>query len=458
MAASRNEYVLDELICYLSNPLFQVPVISFMENNCIIFEPSCEDSSECKQVHKDYKKMIDTLLSSFLTDTGLSHDQILRALKDLNSKPELRDIFQNLFEQVLAADDPDIFFRLMVQKNIELQQQALMLIVQLQGNLPASLLMEPALEKKALKPDTFSEDDVLKAVLEQSKKEYDADQKQLQAKDEEQVQAIIIISRDETTRLQEEMKREHDKLTQKLATVSIEEPTTSKAKVPDVTSSQSNKTMPPFLSQQSLTDLKSAPSLVSPKDSVTGSSSESAVTAKTLPATSGKSPSIGKPPTMDNMDHGEPGRNLLGHSVQKSQSGKSIGGVVKGGPSSTEAAANWLQSAQTEVQSSTAHSAAVRAMAATMQNLSPEEQKKREEFLKQQRDKLMAMKKKEREKLLLSAERSQPQRPVSARAAHAAMSQDNRLTKTVNPEDEKKLAMRRAIASRIKTELMGKKD
>ena len=93
-----------------------------------------------------------------------------------------------------------------------------------------------------------------------------------------------------------------------------------------------------------------------------------------------------------------------------------------------------------------------------MQHLSAEDQKKREQFLKQQRDKLMAMKKKEREKLLLSAERSQPQRPVSARAARAALNQDNRLTKTVNPEDEKKLAMRRAIANRIKTELMDKRD
>ena len=74
-------------------------------------------------------------------------------------------MLQNLFEQVLAADDPDIFFRLMVQKNIELQQQALMLIVQLQGNLPSSLLTAEAANAKKTKPDT-SEDDVLKAVLE----------------------------------------------------------------------------------------------------------------------------------------------------------------------------------------------------------------------------------------------------------------------------------------------------
>ena len=35
MASKRSEYVLDELVCFLSNPLFQVPVLSFMESKCL---------------------------------------------------------------------------------------------------------------------------------------------------------------------------------------------------------------------------------------------------------------------------------------------------------------------------------------------------------------------------------------------------------------------------------------
>ena len=37
---------------------------------------------------------IDLMLEGFRTDTGLTHDQIVTAMKDLNSKPDLRDIFQ----------------------------------------------------------------------------------------------------------------------------------------------------------------------------------------------------------------------------------------------------------------------------------------------------------------------------------------------------------------------------
>jgi hypothetical protein len=46
---------------------------------------------------------------------------------------------QSLFEQFFAAEDYQIFVRLMVQKNIELQQQALAMIMQVQGGLPDSL-------------------------------------------------------------------------------------------------------------------------------------------------------------------------------------------------------------------------------------------------------------------------------------------------------------------------------
>ena len=54
---------------------------------------------------------------------------------------------------------------------------------------------------------------------------------------------------------------------------------------------------------------------------------------------------------------------------------------------------------------------------ASLSQLSPEELKKRQEFLRQQRDKLLAMKKDAREKQLGVATQSQPGRPQSARAA-----------------------------------------
>ena len=89
-------------------------------------------------------------------------------------------------------------------------------------------------------------------------------------------------------------------------------------------------------------------------------------------------------------------------------------------------------------------------------SLSAEELKQRQDFLKQQRDRLIEMKQKEREKQLLSAEKQNPkQRPSSARAARSVLKQGG-AGPNAPKADDKQLAMRRAIANRLKEEVIGK--
>lgn len=93
-----------------------------------------------------------------------------------------------------------------------------------------------------------------------------------------------------------------------------------------------------------------------------------------------------------------------------------------------------------------------------MAGMSADEIKKRQEYLRQQRDKLLAMKKKEREKQLLTAEQSNPGRPISAQVARRSMKEGEGSEETqskVSPEEQKKIEMRRTIANKLKAELMG---
>jgi len=48
-------------------------------------------------------------------------------------------VFQGLFELILATESFRLFSRLMTQKNLELQQQALMLIMKQLGHIPDSM-------------------------------------------------------------------------------------------------------------------------------------------------------------------------------------------------------------------------------------------------------------------------------------------------------------------------------
>lgn len=97
---------------------------------------------------------------------------------------------------------------------------------------------------------------------------------------------------------------------------------------------------------------------------------------------------------------------------------------------------------------------------AAMGSLTAEQVKERQEYLRQQRDKLLEMKKREREKQLHNASKDLHQRPTSARVAHKAISRGGDVSteaKSTNVDDEKKLAMRKAIAERLKAEVIGSK-
>lgn len=91
------------------------------------------------------------------------------------------------------------------------------------------------------------------------------------------------------------------------------------------------------------------------------------------------------------------------------------------------------------------------------QQLSADEIRQRQEFLRQQRDKLLAMKKEAREKQLHAAERDYgSHRPVSARAARSALQASVGQQSAASAENDKKMAMRKAIAEKLRQEVIGK--
>ncbi|KAG7168701.1 Cilia- and flagella-associated protein 36-like 2 [Homarus americanus] len=83
-------------------------------------------------------------------------------------------------------------------------------------------------------------------------------------------------------------------------------------------------------------------------------------------------------------------------------------------------------------------------------SIDPEELKRRQKYLKRQRDKLLALKQQEREKQLAAYEETAPQkRPKSSRAARKVLDGSS-----IDPQT---LKLRRALAERLKAEVIGEK-
>ena len=95
-----------------------------------VFEPETEhqNEEEYQKIHEQYKQLVDFMLGSFMEDMSITAEKFQHALK-LSASRDMKKQFQTTaFEQVWAADDYPVFKRMMIQRNIELQLQALELL------------------------------------------------------------------------------------------------------------------------------------------------------------------------------------------------------------------------------------------------------------------------------------------------------------------------------------------
>ncbi|XP_023939986.2 cilia- and flagella-associated protein 36 [Bicyclus anynana] len=140
--SENNAWVFDSLVGFLHGPVWNIPLQTFIEEKSLPFEPSENgdvlDRAEYKKIHNEYRNLVDVMLGSFMDDIGITADQFEAACRlsanDLAGLPAY--FHKRLFEQIWAANDYDMFVKMMTHKNVELQLQALELIEKRFGAMP----------------------------------------------------------------------------------------------------------------------------------------------------------------------------------------------------------------------------------------------------------------------------------------------------------------------------------
>lgn len=194
-------WVFDSLVDFLRGPIWNIPMLNFIEQKSMIFEPGGENSGEYKKVHEEYKNLVDFMLGTYMEDIGITPQQFERACNKSSSRIKSQ-FHQMLFEQLWAADDYDMFERMMIRTNIELQLQALELLQQRYGLLPASLTAEAT-------EVSDEERRVLEEVIRLSMMEHEQEKARMdqETRDLERTLAETAVEKD---RLEAERRREQD--------------------------------------------------------------------------------------------------------------------------------------------------------------------------------------------------------------------------------------------------------
>ncbi|XP_019643884.1 PREDICTED: cilia- and flagella-associated protein 36-like isoform X1 [Branchiostoma belcheri] len=419
MATSEN-WVLDSVVQFLRSPTWTVPVMNFIEENCLVFDNDEENKLEYTEAHNQYKGMVEALLGSFMEDLGITEDQFTEGCKKELLSAQAGTYPLGLFQQLWAADNFLTFKAMMVQTRVELELQALHMLKSQNGLAPDE---HPKVREAAGGPEEDDEEAILQEVLRKSKEEYEAQQKGKKSKPTSDIERVMQESKDELARMEELLKKEREMLEQAMK-LSLE----CMPKVDGEEEKAAPQGKPAAVVAPASAPKKEAAKVSTPAKQ---SSLSDLPTARVAPVRPQKPQS--PPPTQSLKPSapppGPPQREL----------------------SSSEAAAAWLKGAQAEAE----HTSDSTGSAAA--GPGDDELKRRQEHLRQQRDKLMAMKKKEREKQLQQYNQTN-NRPKSSKVAEqVAAGKMESVQPTPSTEDSKKLQMRLTLAERLKQEVIGKK-
>uniref|UniRef100_A0A2K5F7W8 Cilia- and flagella-associated protein 36 n=1 Tax=Aotus nancymaae TaxID=37293 RepID=A0A2K5F7W8_AOTNA len=190
------EWVVDSIAGFLRGPDWSIPILDFVEQKCevdckgecvitpgspqpVILVALFDDEEENKltytEIHQEYKELVEKLLESYLKEIGINEDQFQEACTSPLAKTHTS---QAILQPVLAAEDFTIFKAMMVQKNVEMQLQAIRIIQERNGVLPDCLTdgsdVVSDFEQEEMK--------ILREVLRKSKEEYDQEEERKRKK------------------------------------------------------------------------------------------------------------------------------------------------------------------------------------------------------------------------------------------------------------------------------------
>ncbi|KAF4016314.1 hypothetical protein G4228_007680 [Cervus hanglu yarkandensis] len=194
------EWVVESIAGFLRGPDWSIPILDFVEQKCEVFDDEEESKLTYTEIHQEYKELVEKLLETYLKEIGINEDQFQEACTSPLAKTRTS---QAILQPVLAAEDFTIFKAMMVQKNTEMQLQAIRIIQERNGVLPDCLTdgsdVVSDLEQEEMK--------ILKEVLRKSKEEYDQEEERKRKK-----QNLSTLGTEELRQREHYLKQKRDKL------------------------------------------------------------------------------------------------------------------------------------------------------------------------------------------------------------------------------------------------------
>ncbi|KAJ9460575.1 putative coiled-coil domain-containing protein 104 [Diplonema papillatum] len=421
-------WVSEWLLQFLKSPLWTTPVQSFIDENCECFEDGDEEENKLEYsiIHKKFCCLVDGILSGNLKDLGVPEEVFIDIVGG-KGDGELDLLVQ---EYLLSMDDFPTFRKMMEKRNIELELEAMtMAHDDSDGDLLRMALTASIAEQDVLTKQLQMEDAELQHALALSLAAEEEKQRQREAEIQQQVK-----DRARQEESVEASQKAHESRKQELEEAVLQRRIENVQKAPEVTekaAAEKHETKPasePIPIAQKPPKEPEAPCAPPAPEAKRESRTSVATLDKVQLAPLGKGPGGASDPFAPKP---------------------ALPGIKPGSkPSFDKLKTAAVERAKAEPARSAPAAPASRTNSMTgPAKPSAEEIKKREDYLKAQRDALVKKKKEAREKELDTYLREKTAEPPSAAPS---------LSQPLSAADQDNLEMRKALAKRVKADLLGK--
>jgi len=116
-----------EFLCHvMQSPSWEVPLMTFIDETCAIFDNEEESKLAHTTAHEEFKELVENLLTQHLAEIGTSTDDFYEACEVIYASNHHSGVAVKIVEQLVACDDFLTFKALMFKRNKELEVEALM--------------------------------------------------------------------------------------------------------------------------------------------------------------------------------------------------------------------------------------------------------------------------------------------------------------------------------------------
>ncbi|KAG0588895.1 hypothetical protein KC19_2G276400, partial [Ceratodon purpureus] len=114
-------WMRDAVSKFLESPIYSVPLLDFIDENCGMFEDSDDNKLEYTIVHENFKDLVDGLISDFLHSLGIPIPTFVQML----ANEVHASLYSIVVTSILTVDDYLLFKEMMLKRNFQISNQTL---------------------------------------------------------------------------------------------------------------------------------------------------------------------------------------------------------------------------------------------------------------------------------------------------------------------------------------------